>query len=484
MTPAGTALRSSPARGGHTPGVPRWFRHCLRTALHLLLDAAAVAGAYRLAYELRFHSDWITTRLPIVGADPGWGLYARLLYSLVPLWLAIFWYSSRLYVNSWKPGADRFLLLLKGAVLGALITMAATFVYSRMEYSRLMLLMAAPLVVVLVTISQLLVLRLDAWIAHFESTSPLMLIGGGKAAELIREHLLARHPGLPIHELPKLESAQQALDAAQSVGAREIVLTRSLPGNAAVLDLAEACESAGIAFKAIPDLLELRLGEIQMDDSLGLLAYHVQHTSLTWSNYAIKRVFDVAFSAAVLAFCAIPLAVLALLIKLDSPGPVLYRQKRLGYKGRVFEAFKFRTMSQDAEARLAALRSAQGGFFKLKEDPRVTRVGRWLRRFSLDEFPQFLNVLRGEMSVVGPRPLAVSTGEMEELIAEFGPTAKKRVNIFPGITGLWQVSGRSDIASDQRFALDMYYIEHWSLGLDLQIILRTVPALLFGKGAY
>ncbi|MEK7656987.1 MAG: sugar transferase, partial [Elusimicrobiota bacterium] len=116
--------------------------------------------------------------------------------------------------------------------------------------------------------------------------------------------------------------------------------------------------------------------------------------------------------------------------------------------------------------------------------PRVTRVGRWLRRFSIDEFPQFINVLKGGMSVVGPRPLALATGEMEELLKAFGPTAKKRLNILPGITGLWQVSGRSDISAEQRFALDMFYIERWSLGLDLEIILRTLPAMLSTKGAY
>ncbi|MBI4422523.1 MAG: sugar transferase, partial [Elusimicrobia bacterium] len=188
--------------------------------------------------------------------------------------------------------------------------------------------------------------------------------------------------------------------------------------------------------------------------------------------------------ALLLAAAALPLAAIALLIRLDSKGPILYRQRRLGFKGQEFEAFKFRTMLLDAEARLADVRAPQGGFFKLKDDPRVTRVGRWLRRFSLDEFPQFLNVLRGEMSVVGPRPLAVATREMDELVREFGPTARKRMNMLPGITGLWQVSGRSDVDSEQRFALDMFYIERWSLGLDLEIILKTVPAMLLGKGAY
>lgn len=482
---SGLEASAGPARPAPAgSGIPRWLRHAGRVSLQLVFDGAAVAVAYALAYRLRFHNEWVSAFVPIQGEVPPWTLYASLLYAIVPMWLALYWYDSRLYSSAYRPGADRFLMILKGAILGSLATLAATFVYSRLEYSRLMLLIAGPLAVVLVSSSQFIVLQLDSLIARHEASTPLVLIGGGKTAELIRGNLLSRHPGLPIHQIEELKSADEALRAARGFGAREIVLTRSLKGNSAVLELAELCENAGIDFKMVPDLLELRLGELQMDDSLGLLAYRLQHTSLTRTNYAAKRVFDAAFSLLVLLVAGVPLAVIALLIKLDSKGPVLYRQKRLGHKGLVFEAFKFRTMHVDAEARLKDVRVPQGGFFKLKDDPRVTAVGRWLRRFSLDEFPQFLNVLRGEMSVVGPRPLAVTTGEMEELVREFGATAKKRMNMLPGITGLWQVSGRSDVDSRERFGLDMYYIERWSLGMDLEIILKTVPAMLFGKGAY
>ncbi|MCR4295868.1 MAG: sugar transferase, partial [Elusimicrobia bacterium] len=208
---------------------------------------------------------------------------------------------------------------------------------------------------------------------------------------------------------------------------------------------------------------------------------------LTRANFLAKRIFDVIFSALLLAATAPAWLVVCALIKLDSPGPVLFKQGRYGYKRKVFQAFKFRTMVADAEASIGAvkgLNDQKGAFFKAKSDPRVTRVGKWLRRFSLDEFPQFLNALLGDMSVVGPRPLALTTGEVEALEREFGATAKKRMNILPGITGLWQVSGRSDVSSEQRFALDLYYIEHWSLGLDLEIIIKTPAVMAFGKGAY
>ncbi|HAH05449.1 MAG TPA: hypothetical protein DCM05_02810 [Elusimicrobia bacterium] len=468
--------------------LPRWLRHLVRTALHLGLDAGAILLAYWAAYELRFHHAGFTARVPVIGDDPGWELYRRLLFAVVPIWLAIFFYASRLYTRPWLSALDRLLEIFKGAVLGTLAVLAATYIYARLEYSRLMMLMAGPIAALSVSLAQLVVLKIDAWLARHEATSPLLLVGGGKVAELVRGNLLTRHPGMAILEREELPKPDELAGLAAEQGVSDLILVRSGESRTGLLELAEACESADVRFSMIPDLLELRLGEVQMDDSLGLPAYRLQHTSLTRANFAAKRTFDVLFSLLFLACTALPFLLIALLIRLDSKGPVLFQQKRIGYKGRPFEAFKFRTMVLDAEKAVAAVKAASndqaGGFFKAKNDPRVTRVGRWLRRFSLDEAPQFLNVLAGEMSVVGPRPLALTTGEMEELVRLFGPTAKKRMNILPGITGLWQVSGRSDISSEQRFALDLFYIEHWSLGLDLEIILKTAPAMLFAKGAY
>ncbi|MFA6030809.1 MAG: sugar transferase [Elusimicrobiota bacterium] len=484
-----TAGPAAPGTPGHSPagGLPRWLRHLLTGGLHLAFDGGAVVLAYLAAYSVRFHSEWWTSRFVIVGGLPGWELYERLLWAVVPLWLAVFFYSARLYTRPWMGASDRFLRILKGAALGTLATLAATYIFSRLEYSRLMILLAGPAAAGLVCFSQFLVLELDGLLARFERTSPLLIVGGGRVVDLLRANLLERHPGLRIVECAGVPGAGELLALAARTGAASVVLARSEHSRKEILELAEACESAGLEFTMLPDLLELRLGEVQMDDSLGLPAYRLQHTSLTRANFLSKRVFDTLFALAVFTVFGLPLLLIALLIRLDSKGPALYKQKRIGLKNRTFDAFKFRTMVVDAEKSLDAVRglNAQtGGFFKAKSDPRVTRVGRWLRRFSLDEFPQFINVLRGEMSVVGPRPLAVNTGEIEELVKNFGTTARKRLNTLPGITGLWQVSGRSDISAEQRFALDMYYIEHWSLGLDLEIILKTVPAMISARGAY
>lgn len=177
-----------------------------------------------------------------------------------------------------------------------------------------------------------------------------------------------------------------------------------------------------------------------------------------------------------------PLLILvAIVIKLDSKGPVFFIQKRVGYNRRLFSLIKFRTMVVNAEARLKEiehLNEKQGPIFKIRNDPRLTRVGRWLRKTSVDEFPQFINVVLGDMSLVGPRPLS-----LRDAVGLEEAWQKRRFSVKPGITGLWQVSGRSNLSFEQWMRLDVEYIDQWSLTLDCQILLRTVPAVITGNGA-
>ncbi len=487
MTPLLTPARSR-KQAASAARLPPWLRHAVRTALHLISDAAAIALAYRLAYLLRFDSAAWVARFPIPGGDaPPWSLYQRILPALIPLWLAIFWYSSKLYNSPWMKGADRFLQIVKGCILGTAASLVATYIYGRLEYSRMMLLLAWPISAVLVSVGQALVLWFDEMLSLFEAARPVIIVGRGAVADMITGRIRARHPEAEISEIGELPPSHELDKALRTSSYYELILLRSSLAHSRILEAAELCEANGVRFTMVPDLLELRLGEIQMNHSLGLPAYRIEHSQLTPLNFLAKRTFDLIFSSLLLAAVSVPLALVCLLIKLDSAGPILYKQKRYGFRGRVFFAYKFRTMVADAEAKIESvkeLNTHKGAFFKAKNDPRITGVGKWLRRFSLDEFPQFINVIKGEMSVVGPRPLALTTGELESLERDFGATAKKRMNILPGITGLWQVSGRSDVSNEQRFSLDLFYVEHWSLGLDLEIILKTVPAMFFAKGAY
>jgi exopolysaccharide biosynthesis polyprenyl glycosylphosphotransferase len=248
-----------------------------------------------------------------------------------------------------------------------------------------------------------------------------------------------------------------------------------------VLWVLDHCQKDGVSFSIVPDLFELRLSHLNLDTVSGIPLFDLHETSIAGWNLFVKRGLDVIGSAVLLVAFAPLLALVALVIKLDSPGPVLFHQTRFGRGGVPFTCLKFRSMRDGAEDELPKLQSlneADGPLFKIRDDPRLTRLGRVLRRTSIDEVPQLWNVLRGEMSLVGPRPPIPSEVEHYE------EWHQRRLEVVPGITGLWQVSGRSRLSFDEMVMLDIYYIENWSLGLDLQVLARTLPAVVATAGAF
>jgi exopolysaccharide biosynthesis polyprenyl glycosylphosphotransferase len=217
---------------------------------------------------------------------------------------------------------------------------------------------------------------------------------------------------------------------------------------------------------------------VEPDDINGLTLLGVRAFEISRSSRLLKRTFDLAVSSLMLLVFAPVMAAIAVAVKLDSPGSVLFRQRRIGRDGRPFEMLKFRSMFEDAERRRAELldRNEAVGLFKLEHDPRVTRVGRWIRRTSLDELPQLLNVLRGEMSLVGPRPLIPEEDSMVE--GHF----RRRLDLTPGITGHWQALGASRIPLAEMVRLDYLYVSSWSLWNDVRILVRTVPYVVGARG--
>ncbi|PRI11017.1 sugar transferase [Leucobacter massiliensis] len=228
-------------------------------------------------------------------------------------------------------------------------------------------------------------------------------------------------------------------------------------------------------------LTDIAGSRIHMRPVSGLPLIHVEHPEFTGHRLLEKRLFDLLASALLIVLLSPVLLVLALLVRLDSPGRVIFKQRRIGVGGRSFWMFKFRTMVEDAEDRLASLLDQSDGngvLFKMKDDPRITRTGRWLRKYSVDELPQLFNVLRGEMSLVGPRP------PLPAEVEQYDKWVHRRLLVKPGITGLWQVSGRSDLSWEESVRLDLYYVENWSLTSDLLILLRTVKTVTHPQGAY
>ncbi len=278
--------------------------------------------------------------------------------------------------------------------------------------------------------------------------------------------------------LGSLEYAERVLN---SEHIDEVIITLPWMYQRKILAIVRACEARGVRARVVPDLFQLSLNRLDVEEVGGLPLIGIKEPSLSRPGRIAKRALDIIVAAAILILTAPITLLTALLIRFDSPGPVLFSQTRVGERGKTFTVFKFRSMRVGAEAEQEQLRErneATGPLFKIRDDPRQTRFGRLLRRTSIDELPQFLNVLRGEMSVVGPRPGLPSE------VARYQPWHRQRLEVKPGISGLWQVSGRSDLTFDEMCLLDIYYIENWSLALDVQIMLRTIPRVLFGSGAY
>jgi exopolysaccharide biosynthesis polyprenyl glycosylphosphotransferase len=261
----------------------------------------------------------------------------------------------------------------------------------------------------------------------------------------------------------------------------EVILTEADFEERAVLDVVEHAHRRGIKVRLAPDTTELLVQRGEYVPGQGAPLFELRPPVLTGWDWAVKRGFDLVVSALVVVIGLAVWALIALAIKLDSRGPIFFVDRRIGVGEREFGMLKFRTMVAEAPAlqpRLEAENEAEGALFKIREDPRVTRVGRFLRRFSLDEIPQVANVLRGEMSLVGPRPLPLRDYQLLE------DWHRRRYAVLPGMTGLWQISGRSGLSFDDLVRLDFTYIENWSIWLDISITVKTIPAVITRRGAY
>lgn len=335
------------------------------------------------------------------------------------------------------------------------------------------------------------------------SMSRLMLIGGRSAVAHLATSLLrspkagylpiavyipgvedetatALDPGLPVYGHAPETTA--ILDAIAKSGADAVAMSAGVQLHPQTIrHLGWELASRNISLIMAPALTDIAGPRIHTQPVAGLPLIHVTTPTLEGGQRVAKRMFDLLVSCSLIFFTAPLLALLALLVKWDSPGPILFRQERVGIEGKHFKMLKFRSMVINAEERLADLASQNEGnglLFKIKDDPRVTRIGKFIRKYSLDELPQLFNIFEGSMSLVGPRPPLPSE------VAAYEHDVRRRLLVKPGLTGLWQVSGRSNLSWQDSVRLDLYYVENWSLTGDLVILLRTARAVFGGKGAY
>ncbi len=320
-----------------------------------------------------------------------------------------------------------------------------------------------------------------------------LLVGSGKHIEAVA-HALGGGPRTPVdlvgyisltprpdNGLRSLGRLDQLTEILASERIQEVIIADPDFPQERALDLVDRCHQRGVTVYVAPSTMEILIDRAEFVPGESVPLFTLRPLVFEGIEYAVKRSFDLVISVIALVVLSPFLLVIAAAVKFSSRGPIIYPSMRPGMAGRPFRCLKFRTMLDDADKSqddLEALNESSGALFKIRDDPRLTPIGRTLRRFSLDELPQLLNVVRGEMSLVGPRPLPMRDfHRLEEW-------HKKRYLVLPGITGLWQVSGRAELDFDELVRLDLLYLERWSIFLDLSILLKTIPAVLSRRGAF
>ncbi len=468
---------STGQRDIRSPSGGRWFtRETPRLLLLLLSDLLALVVAWKIGLKLnRFYAPippelvwWQFLGLPSI-----FWLFAAALLLLVAL--------AGLYhpQGHWK----NYLRLAKVVSLGYLLALAVSYFYDpKLDLPRSLFFSAWVMSVVLAVALRLGVSLLFK-VVRARQPVLVFLIAPEERQELLAK-MLQRKENYTIVGRVAAATAHDAGTLAQILAsnAQEVVV-EGLPPSPLASTLYWQLRQQGILLRLVPSSLEMLYRRGTPEVVAALPTLRVDMTYLHGWEYRLKRYLDVILALAGVCVLAPLLLGVAIAIKLTSPGPVFFRQERVGLHGQVFQMWKFRTMRADApqlQAQLEAQNEAADGIlFKVKNDPRRTRLGAFLRKTSIDELPQLFNVLWGDMSLVGPRPLPLRD------VARFNSWHHLRHQVMPGITGLWQISGRSHIDSfDEAARLDLYYIDNWSLNLDLEILVETARIVLFGEGAY
>ena len=469
------------SRNGRVPG---WVA---------LLDVVTIIVAFLAGYWVRYDLRWFLD----VAYDAPLSAYLPFLILYVILTPVFFVVDGvyRTWPRSWM---DQVYRITNATAKVTVLMLAITFVFRPRYYSRAMLIEVG-----LLTILLLALVRGAQGIAiaylrrRGIGIKRVVIVGAGEIGRTVMRTIVAR-PDLGYRvvgfvddnpekgytdigrfkALGPLDNLPAILDEERP---DEVIITLPWMYHRKILGIVRECERRRVRPRIVPDLFQMSLTQVNVEDLGGVPLIGVRSVAISKGALFVKRLIDVTLATMGLLLGAPLFLLIALAIRLDSPGPIIFRQTRVGLRGRHFEMYKFRSMHVGAEEQqdmLAELNEADGPIFKIREDPRLTRVGRILRRLSLDELPQLVNILRGEMSLIGPRP------PIPAEVEKYQEWHKKRLEAPPGMTGLWQVSGRSRLSFDEMVLLDIYYIENWSLWLDFKILMRTIPKVLLGEGAY
>jgi len=462
----------------------------------IVLDAVLIYLSFIFAYYLRFHSHAVSSHFS--SSPMGFHNYSETLLIVVVLWLAILKLFGMYDGKRSQVLIDEIALLLVSVLASAFMLLGFLFLYRGLWYSRLVIVIAGAIALALLAVERMAL----AWLSRRMKSlgvgrKRVLILGAGDIGQTLArrfrtDRTLGGEPvgfadddpakiGKRFNEVPVMCALSGIKDVIKSENISEVIFATTQLPNQRMLDIITECEVLQVSFRIVPGILEIIASRVDIDEVGGIPLITVTEIGLKGFNAFVKRSIDVVVSAVLLVILSPVYLLISILIKLDSRGAVFYSQERVGKDGRTFKMYKFRSMVTGADEMIPELEKmseTEGHIFKIKEDPRMTRIGKWLRRLSLDEWPQLFNVLIGDMSLIGPRP------PLPREVVKYSPWHKKRLRVAPGITGLWQVSGRSLLPFEDMVRLDIYYIENWSLWLDVKIMFRTIPVVLTAFGAY
>ena len=488
------AVKATP----HAGRLPRRARWALVIAGLVLTDMLTIGIAFLLAYATRFNLG-----LPLFynEAAPNFIYYGTLVATFVlPLWLVIFTGLGLYNPANLMGGAREYDLVFRAVTAGLLPVIIVGFLEPSFIVARGWLLLAWGYALGLVAVGRFAARRvLYTLRSRGLLLSPAVIVGANQEGRWLAEQLMyGRSSGLHLvgfvdekvpagtllfHNLPALGSVDHMDKIIQRYGVEEVILaTSAISSRDRMLEIFKRYSNSDrIRLRLSSGLYEIITTGLQVQEVGYVPLVNVNRVRLTGMDSILKLALDYCLTIPGLLVLLPLFGLIALAIKLDSPGPVIYRRRVMGLNGKQFDAFKFRTMHVNGDRILDQhpdLKAELARNHKLKNDPRITRSGRILRKLSLDELPQLFNVLLAEMSLVGPRMIA------PQEMAQYNQWGLNLLTVRPGLSGLWQVSGRSDVSYEDRVRLDMYYIRNWTIWLDLQILFQTVPAVLRSRGAY
>jgi len=472
------------------------FQWKFLTIALIVSDLLMIGVAFRLAYFVRFELQLPVFKLAIV---PSLSFYLTLVAILTPIWIVILAIVGLYSRPNLLGGTQEYSLVFSSTTIGILMVIMAGFFGTDFVVARGWLLLAWIFTFVLVSLGRFILRRVVYFLRRYGYfLSSALIIGANDEGRMLAEQLLDQaHSGMNIlgfvddnhevntsahHKLPVLANLDGLDELVLRTKCEEIILVTSAISRDCMTSIFKRYGlSNGINVRLSSGLYEMITTSVQVKEVASVPLVKINKVRLTGMDKLLKIILDYGLAIPGVIALAPVFLLLAVAIKLDSPGPVIHRRRVMGVNGTTFDAYKFRTMYINGDEILAAspdLKAELERNHKLKVDPRVTRLGHILRKLSLDELPQLFNVLKHEMSLVGPR--MISPAEMEN----YQQWGTNLLTIRPGISGLWQVSGRSDVSYEERVRLDMYYIRNWTVWLDINLIIRTIPAAIKGKGAY